>query len=82
MLIGASYLAKVAFACKPVNERTFMESGHAVIEIGGNNTLDLRMTCKLTEVKQQLTDLLILLDFSLVTIPCLLPVVQNRLSQI
>ena len=30
-----TYIANIAFACKSVNERTFLESGHIVIEIRG-----------------------------------------------
>ena len=36
-----------------------MESSHIVFETGRNSTLDLRRTHTVTELKQQLTDLLI-----------------------
>ena len=54
-----AYIANIAFACKTVNERAFLETTHTVFEIRGNNTLNLRMTNNLTELKHQLMDLLI-----------------------
>ena len=58
-LISAAYIANIIFGCKLVNERTFLESGHTVFEIRGNNMLHLRVNLNLTKLKQWLTDLLI-----------------------